>query len=193
MVLSDDLTEAGGASPPLRAARRPGVRVWDPIVRLFHWSLVITFVVAWLSAEEWHGLHEYAGYAIAGLLAVRVVWGLIGPRHARFSDFLYRPSAVLGYLADTARLRARRYIGHNPAGGAMVVALIVMLATIVTTGIMMTTDAWWGIAWVEQAHRLSVNLTLVLIGLHLAGVFVASAEHKENLVKSMITGTKRPL
>ena len=194
MSAYDDRAQAGGAQPPATASpagTASTVRIWDPVVRIFHWSLVLAFVIAWMSGDELQDLHEAAGYAIVGLLAIRVVWGFIGTRHARFSDFIYRPSAVIGYLIDTARLRARRYLGHNPAGGAMVLALIAMLAATCATGFMMTTDAYWGLDWVEETHELAANLSVVLIGLHLVGVFVASVEHRENLVAAMITGRKR--
>jgi len=193
MSAYDDRAHAGGAQPPATASPAGAastVRIWDPVVRIFHWSLVLAFVIAWMSGDELQDLHEAAGYAIVGLLAIRVVWGFIGTRHARFSDFIYRPSAVIGYLIDTARLRARRYLGHNPAGGAMVLALIAMLAATCATGFMMTTDAYWGVDWVEETHELAANLSVVLIGLHLVGVFVASVEHRENLVAAMITGRK---
>jgi cytochrome b len=108
----------------------------------------------------------------------------------RFSDFVYRPSTVISYLIDTAHLRARRYVGHNPAGGAMVIALLVMLAMTCATGIMMTIDAYWGVEWLEEVHEVAANLTVVLVGFHLAGVFVVSVEHRENLLKAMITGRK---
>ncbi len=194
MSAYDDRAQAGGAQPPATASPAGAastVRIWDPVVRIFHWSLVLAFVIAWMSGDELQDLHETAGYAIVGLLAIRVAWGFIGTRHARFSDFIYRPSAVIGYLIDTARLRARRYLGHNPAGGAMVLALIAMLAATCATGFMMTTDAYWGVDWVAETHELAANLSVVLIGLHLVGVFVASVEHRENLVAAMITGRKR--
>ncbi|NBN62937.1 cytochrome b/b6 domain-containing protein [Pannonibacter tanglangensis] len=180
------------ADPAGSSALLPAtVRVWDPVVRLFHWSLVGLFAVAWLSGDELQSLHEAAGYAIAGLLALRVVWGLVGTRHARFSDFLYRPATVVRFLADTARGRARRYIGHNPAGGVMILALIGVLASLCATGVLMTTDLFWGVSWVEELHEGLANAALLLVGLHLAGVGIASLEHRENLVRSMITGRKR--
>src|SRR3546814_9335809 len=90
-------------------------RVWDPLVRVFHWSLVATFVVAWLTGDELEQLHEAAGYVIIALLGIRVLWGIVGTAHARFADFVYRPAQVVSYLADTARLRDRRYqIGRAP-------------------------------------------------------------------------------
>lgn len=182
--------EGGGVAPPL-AARTGWVRVWDPIVRMFHWSLVVSFAVAWLTGDELKTVHEVAGYIILGLLVVRLAWGVVGTRHARFMDFVRGPVAVFGYLRDMASGHPRRYLGHNPAGGAMVVALLLMLVAITATGIMMTTDAYWGVEWVEEVHEVAANLTLLLVGLHLAGVGLASYQHRENLVKAMVTGDKR--
>lgn len=167
------------------------VRVWDPWVRIFHWSLLGLFVTAWASGDQWQSLHEVAGYAIAGLVVFRLVWGFMGSPHARFSDFVFRPSTVFTYLTDTFAMRAKRYLGHNPTGGAMVVALLFTLTLISVSGIMMTIDAFWGVEWVEEFHEFSVNLTLLLIALHVTGVAFASFEHGENLVRSMLTGRKR--
>ncbi len=193
MAFSRNSNVAGDQPPaaPVPAETKQTVLVWDPIVRLFHWSLVIAFVVAWVTGDEMQGVHEWAGYAIVGLLVIRIVWGFAGTSHARFSDFIYSPSTILGFLIDTIRLRARRYLGHNPAGGAMVIALVLMLAATAATGIMMTTDAYWGAEWVEDVHEAAANLSIVLVGLHLVGVFVASVEHRENLLRAMITGYKR--
>lgn len=183
---------AGGSKPPAgQPDAQPLVEVWDPLVRSFHWSLVVAFVIAWATGDELQQLHEAAGYVIVGLLGIRILWGFVGSSHARFADFVYRPSTVINYLLDTVRRRAKRYLGHNPAGGAMIAALLITLVATCATGIAMTTDAFWGIAWVEEAHELAANLTTVLVGLHLAGVFVASFEHKENLMRAMITGRKR--
>jgi cytochrome b len=167
------------------------VRVWDPLVRIFHWSLVASFVVAWISADEWDALHIWAGYAAAALIAFRLVWGLIGPRYARFTQFLCTPGAVVAYLKDLMSGRERRYLGHNPAGGAMILALILSLAALCLSGWMSTLDMFWGENWVQELHEALANLLLALVGLHLAGVFLASLKHHENLVRAMITGRKR--
>lgn len=167
------------------------VRVWDPMVRLFHWALVAGFAIAYVTAEDWRSGHEYAGYAVLGLVGFRVLWGLVGPRHARFFSFVRGPRAVLAFLGQTVRGRAPRHLGHNPAGGAMVVALLGLIGVIGGTGWMMTTDAYWGVEWVEDLHEAAVTVTLVMIALHLLGVLVASLEHRENLVRAMITGRKR--
>jgi cytochrome b len=183
---------------PLKATMEAGdiqspatVRVWDPLVRIFHWSLVGLFTFAFLTGDEWQKPHEVAGYIIAGLIAFRVVWGFTGSRHARFSSFIYRPSTVAGFLADTVRMKARRYLGHNPAGGLMVLGLLLAIAVISLSGWMMTTDAYWGVGWVEELHEAAAFSAVGFVALHVGGVLVASFEHGENLVRAMVTGRKR--
>lgn len=167
------------------------IRIWDPLVRIFHWSLVISFIVAWVSAEEWDRLHEWAGYVVLGLIALRIVWGVIGTRYARFSNFVHGWDAVISYLKDVCSLRAKRHLGHNPAGGYMVIALLVMLSILSGTGYMLTLDAYHGAEWLEEIHEAVANLTLALVGLHVLGVIFTSLQHGENLVRSMFTGRKR--
>lgn len=193
------------------------VRVWDPYVRLFHWTLVAAFAVAWLSAEESSELHEVAGYAVAALLAFRVVWGLIGSRYARFGQFVKGPGETLSYLGAMTRGKERRHLGHNPAGAAMILALLVALAGTAWTGwkleeadaVAMTTGlpqivatamadddeggerGQGGESAMEELHEVFANLALVLIGLHVAGVALASVRHRENLPRAMVTGDKR--
>lgn len=111
------------------------VKVWDPLVRLFHWSLVAAFAIAWLTGDEESRLHELAGYAVIGLVLVRIVWGFVGTRYARFSDFVYRPSTVLGYAREILRGKPKHYLGHNPLGGMMVLALLVSLLAAGATGL----------------------------------------------------------
>ena len=186
--MSTDLAISDRAGP---ARRQAEVKVWDPLVRIFHWGLVTAFLVAWATGDELKQVHVLAGYCVIGLVAFRIVWGFVGAKHARFAGFVRGPRAVTGYLRDTAGLRAKRYLGHNPAGGAMIVALLVMLSVIAATGFMMTTDAFWGVAWVQGVHEAAVSLTLGLVVLHILGVVVASYEHGENLVRAMVTGRKR--
>lgn len=169
----------------------PTVKVWDPIVRLFHWCLVVSFAVAWLTADTWDGIHEFAGYAAAALIGFRLIWGLVGPRYARFSQFVRSPGETLRYLGNMIRGTERRHLGHNPAGGMMIIGLIVALAGTALTGWMYTTDAFWGVAWVEETHEFLANLMLVLVTLHVAGVVFASFRHRENLARAMVIGRKR--
>jgi cytochrome b len=167
------------------------VKIWDRFIRTFHWSLVVLFATAFYTRDKWEQIHIACGYAILALVLARVVWGFAGPAHARFRDFVYSPLTVLGFLVDTARFRAKRYLGHNPAGGAMVLTLIAMLLTICGSGIAMTLDRFWGVKWIETIHEAATYSTLALIALHLVGVILASIEHRENLIKSMVTGWKR--
>jgi len=179
------------------------VKVWDPLVRIFHWSLAIAFTLAYASGDEWMDLHLLAGYAAGGLIAFRLLWGVIGSRHARFSDFVRRPSAILAYLKQVVTLKAPRHLGHNPAGGAMIVLLLVSLTGTVIGGMALYAVAdnagplaglvpgggYWEDIY-EELHELFANLTLILVIGHLAGVLVSSLLHRENLVRAMITGRK---
>lgn len=167
------------------------VKVWDPMVRLFHWSLVTSFAVAWLTGDELMSVHEWAGYAAGGLVALRLFLGLVGSPYARFRQFIRSPGKTAAYAGDILRNREVRYIGHNPVGALMVIALLAAMAALAFTGWMQTTDAYWGVEWVEEAHELLANVLLALVTLHIAGVVLASVRHHENLVRAMITGRKR--
>lgn len=178
------------------------VYVWDSFVRLFHWSLVAAFTVAYLTEDDLLEVHVWAGYVVGALLVARVVWGFVGPSHARFADFIYAPGETLRYVRDLVLFRAERHLGHSPGGGAMVLLLLVFLAATVTTGLvvyggeqqagplagMFTKDT--GEA-VEEAHELFANITLGLALAHIAAVIFASFAHRENLVRAMVTGYKR--
>jgi cytochrome b len=185
MPADNNTSPSGGKSPPEE------VRVWDPFVRFFHWSLASLFVFAFFTPGDFQDWHEMAGYGIAALIAARIIWGFAGSKHARFMSFIYSPAKILSFLRDSVFLRARRYLGHNPAGGAMVIALLMGVSSSVVSGYMMTTDRFWGFDWVRNLHETSVYLTLALVMFHLIGVALASFEHSENLVKAMFTGRKR--
>jgi len=196
MTAGGELLESGGVVPPSANVKThnntaPTVRVWDPFIRIFHWSLVGLFTVAFATGDESERLHLAAGYAIAGLVLLRLVWGFVGSKHARFNDFVRSPGKVRTFMALAMRFRAPRVLGHNPAGGMMILALLAMLIGISATGFMMTTDPYWDVEWVEELHEALVYASLGLIALHLAGVVGSSVEHGENLVKAMITGRKR--
>jgi cytochrome b len=111
------------------------VKVWDIFVRISHWSVAVGFFVAYYTEDEALGLHVWAGYVAGVLVVMRILWGFVGPRHARFSDFLYGPHKVIGYLGALAAFRAERHLGHSPAGGAMAIALWVGLLAVVWSGL----------------------------------------------------------
>ncbi len=175
----------------MRQSDTSPIRVWKLPVRLFHWSLAASFAIAWLSADNWDDLHEWAGYAAAALIAFRLVYGVFGSRYARFSQFLHRPAVVVAYLKDMLRGKERRYIGHNPAGSLMALALIVAMVVTATTGWMYTLDAFWGEEWVENVHSFTADLMLIMVVIHILGVLYASRKHHENLIAGMINGKKR--
>jgi cytochrome b len=169
---------------------KPEVPVWDLLVRLLHWSLVASFAIAWVTAEEVEWLHEALGYCVGGIVGLRVLWGFIGPRHARFSDFLRPPRQAMCYLRSLLRGHARRHIGHNPAGGLMIVTLLAALSVTVVTGIFADDGGAFG-HLLEETHEAAAYVTLGLVFTHVAGVIAGSLAHRENLVRAMISGRKR--
>jgi cytochrome b len=164
------------------------IRVWDPFIRAFHWGLVAAVAVAWLCADEWDDLHVISGYVVAGALAARLIWGFVGSHYARFEQFLPTPATILVHLRGMMAGRERRFLGHNPAARAMIVALLVALAGIAVTGWLLENDAG---DTVEDLHEVLANGLLLLIALHVAGVILASVQHRETLTRAMITGDKR--
>lgn len=212
------MSDVRGAQPMRRegSAGRT-VRVWDPLVRVFHWGLVAAFAIAWLTADELQPVHELAGYTVAGLVAFRVIWGFVGSRYARFAQFLVGLATTLGYLGDTLKGQERRYLGHNPAGAVMIVAILVTLSGTALTGWLMEEPARTpmlpGLSQVvaparaddggeyragdraegqlKDVHETLANLMLLLVALHVGGVVLASFRHQENLARAMLTGDKR--
>lgn len=200
------------------------VRVWDWFVRLFHWTVAIAFFTAFFTEDDLLTLHVWAGYVIGVLIVMRIFWGFIGPKHARFSDFVCSPTKAKRYLLDLLRFRAKRYVGHSPAGGLMVVLLLGGLGMTVWSGLELyarqenagplartasismqaaqadedhedarrgTHEDAGGSGFWEEGHELLANLMLFLVVLHIAGVLLASFVHRENLVRSMLSGWKR--
>ncbi len=214
------------------------IRVWDIPVRFFHWTLVVLFAAAYITGEETETLHAYLGYGIIGLILFRIVWGFIGTKHARFSDFIYGPRVVFRYIRQLFSRTPEHYRGHNPAAGWMVLLLLISVMATCWTGLevyaakgqgplantafTVVSDAtadgfereededeheghkededehaghgenegpeeeFW-----EEIHEALTNFTLFLIFFHILAVFVSSWLHGENLVRAMITGTKR--
>lgn len=204
---------------------RRRVRVWDPFVRFFHWAVVGGFFIAYFTEDELLTVHVWAGYSVGALVLMRIVWGFAGPKHARFSDFVCGPARSYRYLVDLLRFRAKRYLGHSPAGGLMVLILLGGLAATVWSGLELYAleenagplagltlsapvqaaradeddhdakqeepdEAESSELW-EEVHETLADLMLFLIIVHVAGVLLASLVHRENLVRSMLSGWKR--
>lgn len=191
LIVEPDTGQAVASIAPSPHSRPAGhVPVWDVAIRLFHWGLVATVATSYFTGGTGLRFHEIAGSAVAGLLVFRLVWGLVGTPHARFADFIRGPVTLVGYLRDLISMRADRHIGHNPAGGAMILALLATLVVVVTTGFMQLTNYFFGVEWVEQVHHHATNVLLALVALHLLGVITSSWLHRENLVGAMVTGSK---
>ncbi|MDT8857868.1 cytochrome b/b6 domain-containing protein [Paracoccaceae bacterium Fryx2] len=191
------------------------IKVWAPALRVFQWGLVAVFALAWVAADETSTVHEYAGHVAWALIGFRLVWGLIGPHYARFNQFQKRPGAVAGYLGQMATGREQRFVGHNPAGAAMIVVILATMAATAGTGWLMAEPARIALlpempafvapafadddegegreagGMIEETHDVLANLMLLLIALHIGGVVLASLRHRENLARAMITGAKR--
>lgn len=194
------------------------VKVWDPLVRFGHWILVVAFFTAYFTEDEFLAQHVWAGYIAFAVLCVRLVWGFIGTEHARFSDFVRSPANIVRYIKGLKSHRSGRYLGHNPAGGAMILALLLGVAGTAFSGMMVhayENHAGPLAAWVgdeggkaaashrkhrdddegaehfwEETHEVLANLTLLLVGLHVAGGLMSSVLYRENLIKAMFTGKK---
>jgi len=198
------------------------VTVWDPLVRIGHWALVIAFFTAYFTEDDLITQHVWAGYTVAGIILIRLVWGFVGGRYAKFRNFIYKPSAILMYLKNLVARKPQHYIGHNPAGGAMVIALLFCLSITTLSGMKLyeveenkgpfsitvqvaikqamasspemknqqhtvneEDEEFW-----EEIHETFVNLTLLLVFLHIGGIIMSSIVDKEKLVKAMFTGKK---
>ncbi len=166
------------------------VLVWDAPVRVFHWLMVASFAGAYLSAESerWRLVHVTLGYTMAGLVLFRILWGLVGTRHARFSSFVRGPRAVRRYLVALLRGRPEHHVGHNPAGALAILLLLGLTLAITASGWATFNDV--GGAWLGGLHEGAANLMLAVVGVHVAGVLLASRLHHENLVGAMFSGRK---
>jgi cytochrome b len=181
------------------------VPVWDRFVRFFHWSLVGLIVSLFVSAHMGkQEIHHFLGFSLAALVIGRLVWGLVGSGHARFRSFVTSPARALRYIAEIGQGHPARYLGHNPAGAWMVIALLGAVLLLLGTGfVLQATLEFDGplvalfnpvddqtVHRILKVHDLALNVLYVLVPLHLLGVALASRQHKENLVLAMITGYK---
>lgn len=167
------------------------VRVWDGAVRVLHWTLVASVALSSLGLIAPFGVHQPAGYVALAAVLLRTIWGVLGSRYARFTQFVRTPRATLRYLRLLLAHREPRFIGHNPLGGWMVLALMLCVSGLALTGWLYTTDAFWGNEAVEDAHRALAWALLGLVLAHVGGVIFTGLRQRENLVAAMISGAKR--
>ncbi len=178
-------------SVPAPARSAALVPVWDLPLRLLHWATALCVLVAWFTPNTYDTMHRSAGYAVLVLLPVRLVWGFIGTRHSRFRNPLRVCRVLPRYLLDMARGRSRRYLGLNPAGSAISMAMLVLLVISGVSGWMQVTLRFFGVAWVQDTHTYASDAVMVLVLVHVVGVVLMSIRQRENLVRAMITGWKR--
>jgi cytochrome b len=177
-------------TPSASPAERPRTLVWDAPVRVFHWLLVLSFAVAWLTSESerWQLAHITAGYTMAGLVGFRILWGLVGTQHARFSDFVQGPRAVARYLKSLVSRRPEHHAGHNPAGALAILALLALAVLTVATGWASYQEI--GGELFEEVHEAIASTMLAIVVVHVVAVIASSVLHKENLVGAMVHGRK---
>ncbi len=174
------------------------IRVWDALVRVLHWTLAAAIATCWISGHwpprDFDAVHHTAGYVAAAAVVLRLLWGFTrgtGARYARLAQFVRSPRAVLAYARAMRAGREPRYIGHNPLGGWMVLALWATAAALSLSGWLYTTDWLWGYEWLSDLHAwLAWGIATLVVG-HLGGVVVTSWRHRENLVAAMFSGAKR--
>ncbi len=182
-------------------------KVWDLFVRVFHWSLVVSFTLTYVAVEYGYDeIHEWLGYFLTVLITVRIIWGFVGSKYARFSTFIFPVSEYIeNFKAILTSKHQKHYMGHNPLGGAMVFALITGLVVLSFSGLVLLgwseyTGPVWALAipvsegfgsTIEFIHYKLPEVMLFLIGAHILGVFVAMKQHRENLVRSMFNGYKK--
>ena len=172
------------------APSRPMIPVWDAAVRILHWTLVLSVAAAWLTRHSPGRWHEWLGYGALAVVVARAFWGFVWSRHARFTDFIRSPSITAAYARDVLSAREARFIGHNPLGGWMVIALLAMVVLVGATGWLYTTDRFWGVEWVEDLHETLSNILFATVALHILGVVFTSVRHRENLPAAMLHGRK---
>jgi cytochrome b len=172
---------------------KTSVKVWDWPVRVFHWTLAASVIGAYATgeSEDFERLHHTLGWVAAGLIAFRVVWGLIGTRYARFSEFVRGPAQVWSYMKSLRSGEPQHFVGHNPVGAVAVILLMALVALSVYTGWLALADN--AAEWTEEAHEIASNTLITLVVVHVLGVLWSSRTHGENLLKAMLTGRKLAL
>ncbi len=163
--------------------------VWGRFIRFFHITIALGFFANATFFSESGFLHNWIGYALAGLVVMRVVWGLIGPKHSRFSQFVKGRPAVLAQINDIARHARRTHLGHSPLGGLMILNLLGTILAICATGVLLSTDA--PANWIGDVHEALVGWASFSIAVHVLAVFWESLRTQINLPAAIFTGRKR--
>ncbi|MEY2874235.1 MAG: hypothetical protein RLZZ373_1606 [Pseudomonadota bacterium] len=177
--------------PSIQPGVQPEVQVWDPFVRIFHWSLVACVLTNYFVVDDGKDLHQWVGYAASALVVLRIVWGFIGTRHARFADFFPTPARLRAHLAAMREGRVEPHAGHNPLGALMMLVLMATVLGLGVTGFLQTTDTFWGEEWLQELHELIASALMALAGLHAAAAILMGRIERTNLVAAMFTGVKR--
>lgn len=164
--------------------------VWDIVVRLFHWSLVICVLSNLFILEAHQDSHTWIGYTACGLIAIRMVWGFVGTRYARFSNFFPTPSRLRTYYTQIRSGDRTHFPGHNPLGALMMLTLMGLVIALGVSGYLMDTDEFWGEEWLENVHEWLANILLAAIIIHIVAALLMSRIEHVNLVRAMITGIK---
>lgn len=170
----------------------PTLRLWDPLVRLFHWSMAAAFIANYCFTEEGDDWHRWFGYYAVGWLAIRGVWGFIGTPAARWTDFWPTRARLAEHLRALLGGRPYHRLGHSPLGALVMILMMALMLGLGLSGFLMEeVDYFWGEDWIEELHELFANGLLALVGLHLLAALVESVRLRENLPLSMITGKRR--
>ena len=178
------------------------VKAWDPLIRVFHWSLVLSIVIAFISEDDWMNVHIWTGYAVSLLIGIRLLWGLVGTRNARFTSFVRSRRVVMQHLKGMLAFKTPHYLGHNPVAAVMVLLLLSSITLVAFSGVIMiagegqgplahTMFSSWNGKWLEETHEFLANFTLLLIVTHVSGVIFSSLLEGENLARAMLTGRKK--
>lgn len=170
--------------------RRP-VKVWDLFVRIFHWGLVTCVLMNYFVIDDGKDLHQWIGYTASALVTLRIVWGFIGTRHARFADFFPTPTRLRAHFSAMKTGRIETHAGHNPLGALMMLALMAVVISLGVTGFLQTTDTFWGEEWLQELHEMLGSALMALAGLHAAAAIIMGRIERTNLVAAMFTGVKR--
>lgn len=166
-------------------------RVWDPLVRMIHWSVVVAVIANGFLLEADGSAHRYVGYVVLSLVCLRLVWGVVGSHHARFTAFPPNPVAALRHLRAGFGKCEKVHLSHNPMGALMVYNILATLLAICATGVMMGMIRFFGVEWVEEVHETAFDWLMISVVLHIVGVAVESRLGGVPLMRAMLDGKKR--